>query len=101
LPDLSAAVKWTEIEALWDSVGGDCPEEVIGEYRLLLAKATHPAVKAAADYLQPAEPLWDHGTRSRDGIVIAEVSPRDDARVKRRLVLLARSGNDTALSAWA
>lgn len=100
-PSVSAAAGWAEIEALWDPVGGGCPEEVIGEYRLLLAKAMHPAVKAASDYLQPAEPLWDHGTRSRDGIVIAEVSPRDDSRVKRRLILLAKPGHDTELSAWA
>ncbi len=100
-PGVSAAARWAEIEALWDPVSGDCPEEVIGECRLFMAKTTHPAVKAAAGYLRPAGPLWDHGTRSKDGIVIAELSARHDARVKRRLVLLAKPGHDTELSAWA
>jgi hypothetical protein len=97
----NTAAGWAELDALWDLASGGLPPEVIGECRLFMAKAVRPAFRAAAGQLRPGVPLWDHGTRTRDEIVIGEVSPRDDPRVARRLVLLARPGHDAELSAWA
>jgi hypothetical protein len=100
-PTAPSAGSWAELEALWDPVGDDRPAEVIGECRLFMAKTDRRGTKAFSGHLPSGAVLWDHGTSTRDGVFISEVSPRDDGRVRRRIVLLVNPGHDAELSAWA
>ncbi|MBR7834095.1 hypothetical protein KDL01_12520 [Actinospica durhamensis] len=95
------ATDWAELEARWDEVAGEPPAELIGDFRLLLAKDARPSLRSAFPRLGPEAAHWDQGTKTRDGIVLGEVSARDDARIARRIVLLAKPGRDAELSAWA
>jgi hypothetical protein len=100
-PTGSDSASWSELEALWDPAGDGCPPEIMGECRLFLAKTARPSVQDVSRHLPAAGPLWDCGTITRDGVLVNELSPREDARATRRIIVLAKTGHDADLSGWA
>jgi nucleoside phosphorylase len=103
---------WAGLDERLDSVAGDQTETLIGTARLYLAKvaAADGLVSGSAQLgsglaaLLPAVPQgtgwWQRGLTGPAGLATWEVSPREDARVERRIVVVAPADRDQELSAW-
>lgn len=107
-------VSWTELDCLWNLVCGAVPDSLLGAARLYLAKlaptAPQSTAVATAELAErvrvelPDAPdageFDDRGVTTRAGFAVWEAGSRDDARLERRVVVVAPTDRDAELSAW-
>lgn len=112
--------RWQAMDRQLDAVIGNRLGPLIGVARLYLAKVAGPAagsgpatahgvpasarLGAALAALLPADAQhagwWHHGQTLPAGLAAWEISASQDARIERRIVVVARPGADARLSAW-
>lgn len=112
-PDPADGIGWTELDRRWSVAMGQPSSGVLGVARLFLARLVDPVAKPVPDPAMtavvragvPADPAapdaWpEQGIPVPQGFAVWEASAPLDARVERRLVVLAEAGRDAELSAW-
>lgn len=113
-PDPTDRIGWAELDRQWSASMEQPSSGTVGVARLFLARLVDPAatpapdpelaavVRASVPADQAAPDAWtERGVAVPEGFAIWEVSATDDARVERRLVVLAAENRDADLSAWA
>lgn len=104
---------WAEFERRWEGVLAGAGDALLGEARIYygtIAGADRLPVAPSVELTDavrralpsvPQEPeWWVTGTTIGRGFPIWEISPRDDARALRRIVVLTPEECDAELSAW-
>lgn len=103
---------WREFERRWDLVVEGVADALLGEVRVyygLVAGATGalPATPDLAESVAERLPAvtrargWEHaGVTTETGFPLWELSPREDGRRLRRLLVLTPENRDSELSSW-
>lgn len=110
---VSALKNWVELDRIWSGVLGDQGDALLGQTRLYLAKvsgARSARIAATASLAQALHPLlppegqsadWpEQGITTAGGFSVWEISPPEDLRNERRIVVAATDDRDAELSAW-
>jgi nucleoside phosphorylase len=105
---------WAQFDHLWQHLIADAHDILLGEVRIYyghlppihsLPLAASPDLALAARRTLPhsaeGERWWATGVTTTTGFPIWEISPRDDTRTLRRILLLTPEQHDAPLSAWA
>jgi hypothetical protein len=112
-PASADGIGWAELDQLWSVTLGRPSPGTLGVARLFLARLSgsvatptpDPEMAAIVRASVPADPAasdaWpDRGTVVPQGFAVWEASALSDARVERRMAVLAAGNRDTELSAW-
>ena len=94
---------WKRLDARWSEVLEPDDHRLLGTARLFLAlgDATAESVRAAPAVPGAPASWWRHGITVPPGFTVWEMSAAEDARIERRLVVVAGQDQDPALTAWA
>ncbi|GAA1022438.1 hypothetical protein Aple_075620 [Acrocarpospora pleiomorpha] len=104
---------WAEFDRRWNEIANDALDPLLGVARLYLARVhsdnaakAHPSADLAAA-IRPLLPFathdsdwWKRAFRADGGLALWEPSPFEDARIERRIIVVAAENHDAALSAW-
>jgi nucleoside phosphorylase len=112
-PNTDQLAGWREFERRWERLVDDSSAGLLGEARVYYGKVSSahalplPATADMADAVRgslppgPHEPGWERtGVTTVDGFPVWELSPRDDSRRLRKILVLTPENHDERLSAW-
>ncbi|EIV94947.1 CATRA conflict system CASPASE/TPR repeat-associated protein [Frankia sp. QA3] len=112
-PPPESMPSWVDLRHRWAQVSEPVPDGLLGVAEIYQARLADPAparaeptpiLGAACRLLLPApsaaEDFDGHGVAAADGFAVWEAERDDDARLRRRLVVVAPHDRDAELSAW-
>jgi predicted nucleotide-binding protein len=102
---------WGHLDQLWSAIVDTRDNAILGEARLYVATASSAGdIEASPEVAHglapalapsPTDPRWpERGVTAPGGCAVWETSPRDDARARRRIVVLAPEGREPVVGAW-
>ncbi len=112
-PPPESVPTWVDLRHRWAQVSEPVPDGLLGVAEIYQARLADPALAhvvptpalgAACRLLLPAQPAAEdfdgHGIAAADGFAVWEAAREDNARLRRRLVVIAPHDRDPELSAW-